>query len=63
MLFQHIFQYMDNYINSRSKIRMMMIGGHDVTVVPLMAFLSGLNIIPRTHYLHYTCDVIIELRK
>ena len=63
MLFQHIFQYMDNYINGRSKIRMMMIGGHDVTVGPLMDFLSGLNIIPRTHYPHYACNVVMELRK
>ena len=44
MLFKHIFQYMDNYINGRSKIKMMMIGGHDVTVGPLMDFLNGLNI-------------------
>ena len=63
MLFQHIFQYMDNYINGRSKIRMMMIGGHDVTLSPLMNFLDGLNIIPRTHYPHYGCNVVIELRK
>jgi len=63
MLFQTIFQYMDNYINGRSKKRMMMIGGHDTTVAPLMDFLSGLNIIPRTHYPHYACNVVIELRK
>lgn len=63
MLFQHIFQNMDNYINGRSKMRMMMIGGHDVTVAPLMDFLSGLNIIPRTHYPHYACNVVMELRK
>ena len=63
MLFQHIFQYMDDYINGRSKIKMMMIGGHDVTVAPLMNFLSGLNIIPRTHFPHYACNVVIELRK
>ena len=63
MLFQHIFQYMDNYINGRSKIRMMMIGGHDVTVAPLMDFLNGLKIIPRTHYPHFACNVVIELRK
>ena len=63
MLFQHIFQYMDNYINGRSKIRMMMIGGHDVTVAPLMDFLNGLNIIPRTHYPHFACNIVIELRK
>ena len=63
MLFQHIFQYMDNYINDRSKIRMMMIGGHDVTVAPLMDFLNGMKIIPRTHYPHFACNVVIELRK
>ena len=63
ILFQHIFQYMDNYINGRSKIRMMMIGGHDVTVSPLMDFLSGLKIIPRTHFPHFACNVVIELRK
>jgi hypothetical protein len=54
---------MFNYINGRSKIRMMMIGGHDATVAPLMDFLSGLNIIPRTHYPHYACNVVMELRK
>ena len=63
MLFQHIFQYMDNYINGRSKIRMMMIGGHDLTIASLMDFLSRLNIIPRTHYPHFACNVVIELRK
>ena len=63
MLFQHIFQYMDNYINGKSKIKMMMIGGHDVTVGPLMDFLSGLNIIPRAHFPHFGCNIVIELRK
>jgi len=63
MLFKHIFQNMDNYINGRSKIKMMMIGGHDVTVAPFMDFLNGLNIIPRTHYPHFACNIVIELRK
>ena len=63
MLFQHIFQYMDNYINGRSKIRMMMIGGHDVTVAPFMDFLNGLNIIPRIHFPYYACNIVMELRK
>ena len=61
MLFKHIFQYMDNYINGRSKIKMMMIGGHDVTVGPLMDFLNGLNIIPRTHYPHFACKYFREI--
>ena len=63
MLFQHIFQYMDNYIKGRSKIRMMIIGGHDVTLAPLMDFLNRLKIIPRTHYPHFACNIVIELRK
>ena len=63
MLFQHIFKYMDNYINGRSKIKMMMIGGHDVTVGPLMDFLSGLKIIPRTKFPHFAFNIVIELRK
>ena len=63
MLFQHIFQYMDNYINGRSKIRMMMIGGHDVTVAPFMDFLNGLNIIPRTNFPHFAYNIVMELRK
>ena len=52
MLFQHIFQYIDNYIKDRSKIGIIMIGGLDVTVTPLMDFLNGLNIIPRILFPH-----------
>ena len=63
MLFKHIFQYMDNYINGRSKIKMMIIGGHDVTVEALMNFLSGLNIIPRTQHANFAFNIVIELRK
>ena len=62
-LFKHIFQYMENYINYRSKIKMMMIGGHDVTIGPFMNFLSELNIIPRTLYPHFAFNLVIELRK
>lgn len=54
---------MDNYINCRSKIRLMMVGGHDITVATFMDFLSGLNIIPKTHFPHYACNIVIELRK
>jgi len=63
MLFKNIFQYMNNYINGRSKIKMIMIGGHDVTVGPFMDFLSGLKIIPRTHFPHFACNIVMELRK
>ena len=50
-------------INGTSKIKMMMIGGHDETLAPFMNFLDGLKIIPRNHYPHYACNLVIELRK
>ena len=63
MLFQHIFEYMDNSISGNSPLKMVMIGGHDVTVDKFMNFLDGMKIIPRTHYPHYACNIVIELRK
>ena len=42
---------------------MVMIGGHEITVDKFMDFLDGLKIIPRTHYPHYACNIVIELRK
>ena len=54
---------MYNAINGTSRIKMMMIGGHDVTLGPFMDFLDGLKIIPRDHYPHYACNLVIELRK
>ena len=54
---------MNNYIKGKSKIRIMMIGGHDVIVSPFMDFLNGFNIIPRTHFPHFACNIVIELRK
>ena len=62
-LFQHIFKYMHNSIEGRSKLKMIMIGGHDVTVGQFMDFLDGLEIINRTHYPHYAYNIVIELRK
>ena len=62
-LYQHIFEYMYKAINGTSKIKMMMIGGHDVTLGPFMDFLDGLKIITRDHYPHYACNLVIELRK
>ena len=53
MLYQHIFDYMNSAINNSSQIKMVMIGGHDTTVDRFMNFLDGLNIIKRTHFLHY----------
>ena len=54
---------MYNAINGTSKIKMVMIGGHDVSLGPFMDFLDGLKIIPRSHYPHYACNLVIELRK
>jgi len=61
--FQNIFKYMYNAIKGRSKIKMVMIGGHDKTIIQLMNFLDELHIIPRTHYPHFAFNIVIELRK
>jgi hypothetical protein len=61
--FQHIFKYMYNAIKGRSKIKMIMIGGHDKTIIKLMNFLDELQIIRRTHFPHYAYNILIELRK
>ena len=61
--YQHIFDYMNNAINKSSLIKMVMIGGHDVTLDKFMDFLDGMKIIPRTHFPHYACNIVIELRK
>ena len=63
MLFQNIFRYMVNAIEGTSDLKMVMIGGHDITVDKFMNFLDGLKIIPRTHYPHFACNIVIELRK
>ena len=63
MLFQHIFDNMNKAINNSNNLKMMMIGGHDITVDKFMDFLDGLKIIPRTHYPHYAYNIVIELRK
>ena len=62
-LYQHIFKYMDNAINGLSPLKMVMVGGHDVTVGPFIDFLNGMGIISRTHFPHYACNIVIELRK
>ena len=63
MLYQHIFDYMDKAINGNNTVKMVMIGGHDITVDKFMNFLDGMKIIPRTHYPHYAYNIVIELRK
>ena len=62
-LYKNIFRYMFDAIEGRSELKMIMIGGHDITVDKFMNFLDGLKIIPRTHYPHYACNIVIELRK
>ena len=62
-LFQHVFKYMYNAIKGKSKIKMMMIGGHDTTISSFMNFLDRLQIIPRKQYPHYAFNIVIELRK
>ena len=62
-LFKNIFKYMFDAIEKKSEIKMVMIGGHEITVDKFMDFLDGLKIIPRTHYPHYACNIVIELRK
>ena len=52
---------MDNSISGNSPLKMVMIGGHDITVDKFMNFLDGMKIIPRTHYPHYACNIVIEL--
>ena len=63
LLYQHIFKYMNKAIKGKGPIKMFMIGGHDITVDKFMNYLDGLKIIPRTHYPHYACNIVIELRK
>ena len=63
MLYQHMFDYMYKAINGVGPVKMVMLGGHDITVDQFMNFLSGLKIIPRTHYPHYACNIVGELRK
>ena len=62
-MYQTIFNYMFEAIEGKSPLKMVMIGGHDCTVDQFMNFLNGMKIIPRTHYPHYACNIVIELRK
>ena len=63
ILFKHIFDFMDNAVNGNSPLKMVMIGGHETTVDKFMNFLDGMKLIPRTHYPHFACNIVIELRK
>ena len=63
MLFRNIFNNMNKAIKKNNLIKMMLIGGHDITVDKFMNFLDGLKIIPRTEYPHYAFNIVLELRK
>ena len=45
IFFKSIYNYMKGAIDGKSKLKMIMLGGHDSTVFPLMNFLHGLKII------------------
>ena len=63
LFYDHIFEYMHKAINGTSPIKMIMIGGHDITIIPFMIFLDELKIIPKTEYPHFGYNIVIELRK
>ena len=59
MLYQNILRYMVNAIEGTSDLKMVMIGGHDITVDKFMNFLDGLKIIPRTQHIIHIMLVIL----
>ena len=63
MLYQHIFDYMNNYINGLSPLKMVMVGGHEITIDRFIDFLDGLKIINRNEYPHFAYNIVLELRK
>ena len=63
IFFNTIYKYMKDEIDGLGKLKMIMIGGHDSTVSPLMNFFDGLNLINRTEYPHFAYNVVFELRK
>ena len=63
MFYQNIFEYMNMSINEEKSIKMIMNGGHDITVDKFMNFLDGLKILPRNEYIHFSFNIVIELRK
>ena len=63
IMYQNIIKNMLNAVEGKSKIKMFMVGGHDITMEPFMNFLDGLRIIRRTHYPFYGCNIVFELRE
>lgn len=62
IFFKTIFKYMRDSIENANQLKMIMLGGHDTTLAPLMNFFNGLNIIKRTEYPHYAYNIVLELR-
>ena len=63
IFFKYILKKMKNVIDGKSELKMMMLGGHDNTVGPLMGFLEKMNIAKSPGYPHYAFNIIFELRK
>ena len=63
ILFQNLFKYMFNAIEGRSDLKMVMVGGHDITLVPFMDFLNGMKIVPRKIAPFFAFNIVFELRK
>ena len=61
--FKRIFDWMEDSINNKTKLKMAMIGGHDITIDKMMDYLDGLNIIKREEYPYYGFNLLMELRK
>ena len=61
--FKTIFKYMKDAIAGTSKLKMIMLSGHDSTIFPLLNFFNGLNIINRTEHPYYAYNIVFELRK
>ena len=61
--FNILLNYMKDAIDGISKLKMIMIGGHDTSLEILMNFFSGLNIIKRTEFPRFAFNILMELRK
>ena len=63
IMFQNIIKHMVNAIEGKSELKMFMVGGHDITLNPLMNFLDGMKIARKTQFPYYAFNIVIELRK
>ena len=63
IFFKYILKYINNAIERTSTLKMIMLGGHDSTVGPLMGFLEKINIVNNIGYPHYSFNIVFEIRK